>query len=46
MRKDNQIMNTVPPRRSDHLRYRISGTGDVKINLVVRIGESGSGVDP
>ena len=38
---------TIPvlPRRCDHLRYRISGTGDVKIYSVARVEEIGSDVN-
>ena len=38
---------TIPvlPRRCDHLRYRISGTGDVKIYSIARIVEIGSDVN-
>ena len=35
----------VPPRRCDHLRYRISGTGDVKIYSIARTVETGSDVN-
>ncbi len=37
---------TIPvlPRRCDHLRYRISGTGDVKIYSIARVVEVGSDV--
>lgn len=38
---------TIPvlPLRCDHLRYRISGTGDVKIYSVARVEETGSDVN-
>ena len=38
---------TIPvlPRRCDHLRYRISGTGDVRIYSITRTEETGSDVN-
>ena len=38
---------TIPvlPRRCDHLRYRLSGTGDVKIYSIARTIEIGSDVN-
>ncbi len=38
------VFDTVLPRRCDHLRYRLSGTRDVKIYSVARIEETGSDV--
>ena len=35
----------VLPKRCDHLRYRLSGTGDVKIYSISRTEEVGSDVN-
>lgn len=40
----NTFMLPVRPRRCDHFRFRIEGTGDVKIYSLAKIHESGSDV--
>ena len=43
-RGTNSFLLPLRPRRCDHFRFRISGTGDMKLYSLARLYESGSDV--